>query len=230
MRTAFLLSLMLASIAAADPTTEPTTQVSGTLGTPIELFNGKDLTGWTCITRAGPTGPAATQPSDFSDLWYVTNGILTDKGNPFGYIRTSVNYTNFTLLVEQRHLDKGNGGIFVAISGPDMIFPHCLEMQGLVGEEGDIRGITTFKIHSDPARTEARRFPKIGPNSEKPIGEWESILTIVDHGTIRLFVNGVFQNWAINDGDLTGEVGLQAEGGLMEFRKVELTPIMENQN
>ena len=35
---------------------------------------------------------------------------------------------------------------------------------------------------------------------------------------------------AINDGDLTGEVGLQAEGGLMEFRKVELTPIMENQN
>jgi hypothetical protein len=38
-------------------------------------------------------------------------------------------------------------------------------------------------------------------------------------------VNGVLQNIATNTEDLNGKIGLQSEGGEMEFRKIELTPI-----
>jgi hypothetical protein len=222
-----LLAAILLSFGVAlgdEPATRPTAPpISGKLGAPVELFNGKDLVGWTVFTKVGQT--TATRPSNPDELWYVKDGILHDKGNPFGYIRRDGVYSNYVLLVEQRHVEKGNSGVFFAFKGPDAIWPHCLECQTLNGDEGDIRGITNFHMTCDPARTEARRFRKIGPSSEKPVGEWETIRIVVDSGNLSVYVNDVLQNLATKTGDLSGCIALQAEGGDMEFRKVELTPI-----
>jgi hypothetical protein len=48
---------------------------------------------------------------------------------------------------------------------------------------------------------------------------------IVDNGNLTVKVNGVPANFASETESLAGKIGLQAEGGQMEFRKVELTPI-----
>ena len=66
---------------------------------------------------------------------------------------------------------------------------------------------------------------KIGPVSEKPLGEWNVLDIIVDHGNVTVRVNGQLQNVATGMDDLTGKIGFQAEGAAMEFRKVQVTPI-----
>ena len=66
----------------------------------VDLFNGKDLTGWIDVN---------TSP----DTWYVKDGILICKGKPIGVMRSEKQYENFLLHVEWRHMEPGgNSGIF----------------------------------------------------------------------------------------------------------------------
>jgi hypothetical protein len=231
MRKLFLLAFpVLLCAQTTAPTTLPTAApISGKLGTPIDLFNGKDLSGWTWIQRPAKAGTTQPAPVRMEDVWSIHGGILHDDGNPIGYIRTDAEYDNYILTVEQRHLVKGNGGVLFAISGPDKVWPHCLECQGQNGEEGDLRHVAEFKgMASDPARTEEKRVRRAGANPEKPIGAWETFEIIVDHGNLTIKLNGEVQNTATYPGSLNGKIGLQAEGGEMEFRKIQLTPIENN--
>ncbi|HUO09225.1 MAG TPA: DUF1080 domain-containing protein, partial [Phycisphaerae bacterium] len=173
--------------------------------------------------------PNATQPAPvkLEDVWTLEDGILHDAGKPIGYLRTNTEYDNYVLLVEQRHVNKkGNGGVLFAITGPDKVWPHGLECQGQNGEEGDLRNIADFpNLKTDPARTEPKRVRRAGANPEKPVGEWETVEITVDHGNLTVKLNGEVQNTATYTGSLNGKIGLQAEGGEMEFRKIQLTPI-----
>ena len=66
----------------------------------VDLFNGKDLTGWIDVN---------TSP----DTWYVKDGILVCKGKPIGVMRSEKQYENFLLHAEWRHMEPGgNSGIF----------------------------------------------------------------------------------------------------------------------
>jgi hypothetical protein len=211
------------SLLADSPATRPSAPpLSGSLGTPVQLFNGHDLNGWTWYQRPPKEGqPPAV---DMDKVWSVHDGILHTTGKPTGYIRTDTAYNNYVLTVEQRHIKKGNGGILFAITGPDKVWPHCLEAQGENGEEGDIRNVADFKMTMDESRVDPKRLRRLG-DSEKPAGEWETIIVTVDRGNVTVTVNGILQNIATNTEDLTGKIGLQSEGGEMEFRKIELTPI-----
>jgi len=226
--TAILLPVACAFASA--PATAPATQpvdapkLSGRLGDPIPLFNGKNLDGWTWYQRP-PKTPTAPASVSIDQVWSVHDGILHTKGKPTGYIRTEKDFDNYVLTVEQRHVSKGNGGILFAITGPDKVWPRCLEVQGASGEEGDIRNIADFKMSMDATRVEPKRLKRIGPSSEKPLGEWETIVITVDHGNLWITVNGQLQNIAANTESLSGRIGLQSEGGEMEFRKIELTEI-----
>jgi hypothetical protein len=211
--------LLLADTATTRPTAPP---LSGPLGAPIQLFDGRNLTGWTWYQRPPKEGQAPAVGIDA--VWSIHDGILHTTGKPTGYIRTETAYNNYVLTVEQRHIKKGNGGILFAITGPDKVWPHCLEAQSQNGEEGDIRNIADFKMTMDPSRVEPKRLRRLG-DSEKPPGEWETIVVTVDHGNLTVTVNRVLQNIATNTEDLTGRIGLQSEGGEMEFRKIELAPI-----
>jgi hypothetical protein len=224
MRGVLLIAVVLASAAsAATPTTAPAP--SGRLGTPVQLFNGKDLAGWIWYQRPPRTATAPAAVA-IDKVWSVRDGILHTTGKPTGYIRTEREFpANFILVVEQRHVAKGNGGILFALTGPDKIWPRCLEAQGATGEEGDIRNIADFKMTMDESRVEPKRLKRIGPSSEKKVGEWETIQIIADHGNLTILVNGQLQNTATQTEPLTGHIGLQSEGGEMEFRKIEFTPI-----
>jgi hypothetical protein len=221
-----LSSSWLAGAAPATaPTAPPAPALSGPLGKPVPLFNGKDLEGWVWYQRPPKTATApAAVPMD--EVWSVRDGVLHTKGKPTGYIRTEKEFgDNYVLTVEQRHVAKGNSGILFALTGPDKIWPRCLEAQGATGEEGDVRNIAEFKLTMDPSRVEPRRLRRIGPSSEKPPGQWETIVVTVDQGRVTVTVNGQFQNTATAHESLAGRIGLQSEGGEMEFRKIELTPI-----
>jgi hypothetical protein len=221
-----LLAYLQASNSAEPPTPSDTTalKLSGPLGKPIQLFNGKDLTGWVWYQR--PPKPGETTPvKAIDEVWDVKDGLLHTTGKPIGYIRTEKSFDNYMLTVEQRHVKKGNGGVLFGITGPDKVWPHSLEVQGANGEEGDIRNVRDFKLTMDLDRVEPARLKRVGPDPEKPAGEWETIQLIVDGPNVSVTVNGVFQNSLVAQESLAGQIGLQAEGGEMEFRKIELQPI-----
>src|SRR4051794_10670190 len=77
----------------------------------IELFNGKDLSGWKWICKEPDTKA--------DDVWSVRDGVLHCKGTPLGYIRINDDYTNFILKVEWRTLKAGNGGVLLRAQAPD---------------------------------------------------------------------------------------------------------------
>ena len=221
-----IVTSMTMAFAADAPTTKPASPppVSGMLGQPIQLFNGKNLDGWLWYQRPPKDGQPPVVAVE--DVWSVRDGVLHTTGKPTGYIRTEMEFGgDFVLTVEQRHVAKGNGGILFALTGKDKIWPRCLEAQGANGEEGDIRNVASFKLTMDPARVEPKRLKRLGPSSEKPAGEWETIQVVSDNGNLTVAVNGVLQNIAVAQESLAGRIGLQSEGGEMEFRKIEFTPI-----
>jgi hypothetical protein len=223
-----LVALVLCAQTTAPDIVPAAAPLSGKLGTPIDLLaNG--LGGWTWVQRPPKAGTTQAAPVGKEAVWSIKGGVLHDAGSPVGYLRTDTEYDNYVLTVEQRHVVKGNGGILFAISGADKVWPHCLECQGQVGEEGDLRHLSEYPgMKSDPARMEDKRVRRAGANPEKPVGEWETFEIAVDHGNLTIKLNGEVQNTATYPGSLKGKIGLQAEGGEMEFRKIELTPVESN--
>ena len=206
--------------------------LEGRIGTPVALFNGKNLDGWIGYEAK----PAPGQPEvPLSQVWTVRDGIIHEIGLPLGYLRTLVDYDNFVLTIEERHLDRGNGGAFIALSGPDVVWPRCLEYQLLKGHEGDlfVDGLTSgpeamqaFSLVTDPRLTRGRWAGRLGPDIEKPVGAWDTVQIVADHGYLTMLLNGTVVNAGRYTRGLSGKIALQAEKGVMEFRKVELSPII----
>src|SRR5690349_14354507 len=67
----------------------------------VQLFNGKDLSGWVNVNCA---------PNTFS----ARDGIIVSTGVPTGVMRTERQYENFELELEWRHMKAGgNAGCFI---------------------------------------------------------------------------------------------------------------------
>ncbi|HZZ26905.1 MAG TPA: DUF1080 domain-containing protein [Pirellulales bacterium] len=210
------------SVPPASVTVPP---LSGKLGQPIQLFNGHDLSGWVWVQKLPKAGTTVAEKK-IDDVWTVKDGVLHSIGKPTGYIRTEAEFGNYVFTVEERHIAKGNGGLLVGITGPDKAWPG-LEIQTQTGDAGDLWNHNLLKMTTDPARTknDGHRIVKMGPDSQHPVGEWDTMEVIVDNGNLVYKVNGQVQNVATDTQSLAGKVGLQSEGAEMEFRKVQITPI-----
>src|SRR5437667_4349216 len=117
---------------------------------PVQLFNGKDMTGWTFFLK--------DEKAKMQDVWSVGDGVIHCKGNPVGYIRTKEKYTSYKLKVEWRFPGKaGNSGVLLRVQEPDKVWPKSIESQLNSGDAGDIWNIDKFAMKTDPARTKDRR-------------------------------------------------------------------------
>ena len=200
-----------------------------------QLFNGKDLTGWHVDVPAADSNVRLRSP------FVVRNGMLVSLGEPRGHLLTDSSYRDYRLEIEYRFAAApGNAGALVHASTPRALygmFPRSIEVQMEHGNAGDFWCILE-DIHvpdmerrrGPPARwgtTEgkARRILNLTDNSEKPVGEWNTIVIEAVGRSIRVWVNGDL----VNDGsDATadhGRIALQSEGSEVEFRKLSLTPI-----
>src|SRR5947207_12853670 len=80
--------------------------------TPVQPFNGKDMTGWTFFL--------SDNKAKMEDVWSVSDGVIHCKGKPTGYIRTAEKYTSYKLKVEWRNPGKpGNSGVLLRVQEPD---------------------------------------------------------------------------------------------------------------
>jgi hypothetical protein len=190
----------------------------------IELFNGKNLDGWTQYPPA-PGADASAAASAATPTWSVLDGILRCTGTPNGYIATTAQYTDFELELDWRFdpaKGAGNSGVLLRVQGPDKVWPKCLEAQLLSGSAADTYTIDGFPAVTDPSRTDGRHSTRIGECNELPLGQWNHYRIVMDGGWLSLWVNGQLKNTASGVLHVPGRIALQSEGAWIEFRNVKV--------
>jgi hypothetical protein len=191
--------------------------LAGPFGNAVRLFNGENLDGW------APSSDA------LKDTFGVSGGVITDTGNPSGYLRTTQDFTNYALHLQLRHVTAGNSGVLVRMVGPDKVWPKSIECQGQSGAMGDIWNIDKFPMKVAEDRTSGRHTKKMHESNERPTGEWNDYDITLDGGNLEIQVNNLTQNTAAECEEVPGKIGLQAEGSRKEFRNIVLVPILRNQ-
>ncbi len=195
----------------------------------IELFNGTDLAGWQCVL--------AEPEVKLSQVWSVENGVLTCQGKPLGFLYRGPVVTNFRLIVEYRWppgSEPGNSGIFSRIGEPLKPLPRTIEVQLKHGSAGDVLGLQGKPIAGGQPRSfEVKKHPAAGDisgvakmlDAENPPGEWNRVEILAQGARYQVWVNGKLVNEVSGVEATSGFVGVQSEGGVIQFRRISLTPL-----
>ncbi|HWX20312.1 MAG TPA: DUF1080 domain-containing protein [Candidatus Binatia bacterium] len=184
-------------------------------GEPIQLFNGKDLTGW-----------RLTDPKAISG-WSAKDGILMnnpihEEGKPhknYGNLRTDHEFEDFELTLETRVGKGENSGVYI---------------RGIY----EVQVADTFGRPPDPHNMGAI-YSRIKPtmSAEKPPGEWQTMeITFVDrHATVILNGKKIIDNQPVrgctggalwSDVNRPGPIYLQGDHTGIEYRNIVLRPVV----
>jgi len=169
----------------------------------VDLFNGKDLSGW---KTAGAK----------EDTWTVKEGLLCSTGEPRGYIRTEKAFSEpYILCGEWRILKPGQSGLLLHGRGPDRVWPASIEVQldhKLIGNFVPIGGVKY-------------RGGKRIEDVEKPVGEWNRFWIAAREGRIEVFMNGRWVSTATGCKPRSGFIAFQSEGVPAQFRDIRIYPL-----
>jgi len=193
----------------------------------VDLFNGKDLSGWVDVNTSPET-------------WSVKDGLLVCSGHPIGVMRSEKHYENFILVVEWRHMEPGgNSGVFLwsdaTPSGNRL--PNGMEVQMLEREWPNINrnkdgtprdiGYISGELFGAGGMTAVPDNPR-GSRSKSwelrcnPAGEWNRYTVVAVDGTVKLSINGKFVNGIREASVRRGYLCLESEGAEIHFRKVRI--------
>ncbi len=208
--------------------TEPTT---------VELFNGRDLSGWHVDVPAMDHNPDTINP------FVVRDGMLVSLGTPGGHLITDSVYSNYRLDIEYRFAgEPGNCGVLVHASTPRALykmFPKSLEVQMMHENAGDFWCIVEdIEVPNMLERrgpreewgvTEGkqRRILNLTDHSENAVGEWNKMTVECLDDQIKVWVNGKLVNHGSGCTATEGQIAVQAEGSEVEFRKLSLSEIQK---
>lgn len=201
----------------------------------LSLFNGVNLKGWHADVPAMDTSKTLTSP------FIVRNSLLVSLGEPRGHLITNAAYHDYRLTVEYRFPEKpGNCGVLVHASKPRMLykmFPQSIECQMQHLDAGDFwcigEDITVPDMEKRRGPKEnwgttegkGRRIINLTDSSEKPLGQWNTMIIECRKDSITIWVNNERVNQGYNCTVTKGQIALQAEGAEVEFRKIELEKI-----
>ncbi|CAZ95491.1 Conserved hypothetical periplasmic protein [Zobellia galactanivorans] len=160
-----------------------------------ELFNGKDLEGWTVYG---------------TEKWYVEDGLLICESGPdkqYGYLATDKHYKNFELTLEFKQEANGNSGVFIR---------STVDGTKVSGWQVEVAppGHSTGGVYESYGRGWL-----IKPEAEKDkalkMGEWNTMKIRVNGDTITSWLNGTemitLTDETIGAGE--GSVALQIHDG-----------------
>jgi hypothetical protein len=195
----------------------------------LNLFNGKDLTGWKFIVNT-----KRDSKGDAKETWTVKEKVLICKGEPWGYLITDKEYGDYKLELEWRWADtdktskiRRNSGVLLHAKGETEPWPNSFEAQLLSGGAGDIY-LMGSKVEGERKDSKnANRFPRAKTDKpiEKELGEWNKYEITCKGDTVELVVNGQKVNTGKNAERSKGRIALQSEGAEIHFRNIKLTPL-----
>ena len=185
-------------------------------GEPIQLFDGKDLSGWRLTDPRADNG------------WSVKDGLLVNsvkqvEGKPrkhYGNLRTDREFEDFNLTLEVRLAKGGNSGVY---------------LRGIY----EVQVSDTYGKPLDPHNM-GGIYSRIKPTvaAEKPAGEWQTMdLTLVDrHVTVVLNGTKIIDNQPVpgctggalwSDVTRPGPIYLQGDHTSIEYRNIVLKPVVK---
>jgi hypothetical protein len=194
----------------------------------VDLFNGKNLDGWEYFL---------SEPGySMEDVWSVSDGLLICKGEPMGYIATKDLFTNYKLVVEWRWAPgkpAGNSGVLMRIAGEPKALPKCYEAQLRHRSAGDVYGFHGYSVSGDSTRFRSAESELAGKmtgvskmrDNEDEAGDWNQYEIYMLGGNITVYVNGTKVNEAYGLEIAAGKIGMQSEGGEIQFRTVKILPV-----
>lgn len=187
---------------------------------PLDLFNGKDLTGWSYV--------ASGKPADIARVCSVKDDVLVCTGSPQGYLLLGDVRANYVLHFEWRwttsNPKNNSGGLLNITDGPlqQNLWPISFQAQTKTTFAGDIISMSSAACAEAPAGKTAN---KQKDPSEKAIGDWNAADVVVRGDTIEYTVNGVLQNKVTKCVPSFGKIGFQLEGYPYEMRNIKLSPL-----
>jgi uncharacterized protein (TIGR03067 family) len=174
----------------------------------VQLFNGKDLSGWVEFHETKATKPKSP--------WEVGGEILLCKGSPEGYLRTKAAYENYVLRLEWRYprgtLSDNMGAMLFHAAEPDQLRPNAIELLFHdLGKKGSIHGLrgATFAGTLSQPKT-------------KPAGEWNRLVVTSRDGSVQVSVNGRDLGTVTDCQPRRGFIALRSSGREIHFRKIEI--------
>lgn len=172
-------------------------------GKTIELFNGKDLTGWKALG---------------ANQWEVKSGVLTSARSGANLI-SEQKFTDFKLHVEFRYQEGSNSGVYLRgryevqiEDSPKEQHPASVLFSGVYG----------FLTPSEIAAT--------GPNTWQTfditlIGRMVTLVvngkTVINNQEIPGITGGALDS---NEGE-PGPIYIQGDHGPIEYKKITITPV-----
>ncbi|HNY40019.1 MAG TPA: DUF1080 domain-containing protein [Bryobacteraceae bacterium] len=175
-------------------------------GKTVALFNGKSTEGWRQLVANAPG-------------WYVENGLLKNKQGASDIV-SEAKFWNFVLKAEYRYEAKSNSGIALRGRYEIQIIDDYGRDIGLHGSGG------LYSRH------------KASVAAVKPAGEWQTMeirtvgrqLTVLLNGVKihdKRTIDGATAMASDADEDKPGPIGIQGDHGLIEFRKLDVTPLVK---
>lgn len=181
----------------------------------VRLLNGSSIDGeaWTYVSAKRDANPAAT--------WRMTSvagePVLECSGQPFGLIRSSVEYEDFQLGLEWRFPEgnDGNSGVLLYTSGEPKVWPQAVQVQLHQPELGAILPVSGARVAIESKRVDVK---------SKPAGEWNTCAISSDGGVVSVEINGVAVGVVTGCEPHSGCLGLQSEGSPVQFRRIWVLP------
>jgi hypothetical protein len=184
-------------------------------GTPIQLFNGKDLSGWKLIN------PTQTNGFKVVDGFLVNDPVPVEgKRISYGNLRTEKEFEDFKLTLEVNVPERSNSGVY---------------LRGMY----EIQVIDSYGKELDSHNMGAL-YSRVKPTvaAEKKGGEWQTMEMILCERHVTVILNGIkiIDNQPvygptggamIADVFKPGPIYLQGDHGKVSYRNIVLTPILK---
>ncbi|SHF42200.1 protein of unknown function [Mariniphaga anaerophila] len=162
---------------------------------PVNLFNGKDLTGWKIFG---------------TEKWWVNDGLLICESGPdkeYGYLGTERYYKDFDLSLEFKQEADGNSGVFIR---------STIEGTKIAGWQVEVapKNHDTGGIYESYGRGWLEQIPDEKENILKE-NDWNTMRIKVVGDEITTWLNGI-QMVHLKDakiGDAVGRIALQIHSG-----------------
>ncbi|MBZ5560896.1 MAG: DUF1080 domain-containing protein [Acidobacteriia bacterium] len=176
-------------------------------GTPIELFNGKDLTGWKLKDPKEPNG------------WRAVNRVLENE-MPSSDIRTEKEFNDFKLHIEFNCPAKSNSGVY--LRGRYEV--QVMDSYGQPPESHRLGGLYGF---IDPTENAGKPAGEWQTFDITLLGRYVTVVlngkTIIDDKEIPGITGGALNSREADPGPLV----LQGDHGKVSYRNIILTPAVE---
>ena len=190
------LALLLAAIGPVSAQNVPAEEAKEGF---VSMFNGKDFTGWRFDA-------SSAVPEKLPANWKVEDGVIKLAGGGKPHCGSQWDYEDFDLRLEWRAMRANyNSGLYIR-SGRNVGANQINLAKG--GEGGFIGG----KI----------KGAKTVPTLQKPFMEWNHWRVLAVGDKVTFWCNDQLAWEGTELKDLRGYVGLQAEGGAIEFRNLRI--------